>query len=129
MITKKRLNEVLDETFNYYYGKRSRCGYSYLNYCEYLTEDGQKCAVGRMLRPSYLKEKSEQLNETGPVEDAENKGLLPTEAFFPRYQGLPFNFLKDLQKMHDHYAEYGREEEMKCERDTIKELIERGVYK
>lgn len=128
MTTRKRLNEVLNETFKYYYGKQSRCGYSDSGMCEYLTEEGNKCAIGRMLRPSYLKEKADQLNEAGPVEDAYDKGLLPTEAFLPRYQGLPFIFLKQLQTMHDDYAEWGDKDKMEQIRDRIKQHIKEGVY-
>lgn len=127
MVSKAKLHKVLDETYKHYYNRRGRCGYDKgRQYCQYLTNDGKMCAVGRMIKKKDLDKLSDDLNFLGGVvEVLENY----TDTLFKReYKGLPVHFLTLLQEMHDSYAQTGRLSVMTQMRDSIRKKIDENQF-
>lgn len=108
MTNKERLLEILEETKDFYLEDPERIAYVGGEGCVYLTDDGRKCAVGRMLTPEGLKFAIEE--KAGGVyslfrlvkEHQETTGQ-NFECFKPEYQGLSKDFLCKLQEFHDYH--------------------------
>jgi len=113
--------EIINETVEYYKDASKR-GYNAANKkCEYLTESGNMCAVGRCLIPGSLMESfsdRENLSFTGETRDARasrardaqsmrNCGLSVLdvanleEILKPEYRGHSRHFWMQLQSLHD----------------------------
>lgn len=87
--------EIIDETVKYYSEDLSRRAYVPGLGCQYLTDDGRMCAVGRCLE--NVKEIAKYYN-CGYVVDSIHESNLN---FKPQYQGLTKDFWTDLQSLHD----------------------------
>lgn len=87
--------EIIDETVKYYSEDLNRRAYVPGNGCQYLTEDGRMCAVGRCLE--NVEEVAKYFNLGHTVDDIHESYL----DFKPQYQGLNKTFWNDLQSLHD----------------------------
>lgn len=102
----KTRSQIIEETINYYSDSKKR-GLSDKNICQYITKDGNMCAVGRcLINPSDPKLVAEDGDDTVQVEDIENLDNLLKE----EYRGHPLDFWTHLQMWHDsnnHFDENG----------------------
>lgn len=106
MDLKGRMQSTLAETVAAY-TSTNRAVSSYEgedNICMYQTNDGRRCAVGRMLTPAGLA----CVVPGGVNEAAVRDSLLLEDPLFVKgpmfkeeYQGLPLDFVNDLQELHD----------------------------
>lgn len=87
--------EIIDETVKYYSEDPSRRAYVDGLGCQYLTENGRMCAVGRCLE--NVEEVAKYYNLGYLVDDIHEAYL----KFKPQYQGLNKSFWHDLQSLHD----------------------------
>jgi len=97
--------EIINEMVEYYKDASKR-GYNAANErCEYLTESGNMCAVGRCLIPGSLMESFS--GETRVAQSMRNCGLSVLdvanleEILKPEYRGHCRNFWAQLQSIHD----------------------------
>ena len=97
--------EIINETVEYYKDASKR-GYNATNErCEYLTESGNMCAVGRCLIPGSLMESFS--GETRDAQSMRDCGLSVLdvdnleEILKPDYRGHCRNFWAHLQILHD----------------------------
>jgi len=92
---KKRLttHQIIDETVEYY--KNNPRGIQGEN-CEYLTDDGKMCAVGRCLTPKSVQIAQTKFN--GKTFDNLDKSIIK---FKSKYQGHSDTFWYNLQFLHD----------------------------
>jgi hypothetical protein len=97
--------EIINETVEYYKDESKR-GYNAANeQCEYLTESGNMCAVGRCLIPGSLMESF--FGEPRLAQSMRNCGLSVLdvanleEILKPEYRGHSRNFWAQLQILHD----------------------------
>lgn len=94
----KTKEQIINETVNYYSKDTSRRALNNVGNCKYITEDGRKCAIGRVLRPSKCKK---EFNCT-VRKLAEILGLNNLdEALLPSVRGHEVDFWIDLQDIHD----------------------------
>lgn len=89
--------EILKETVEYYEADPSRWGMDEYNQCQYLTEDGKMCAVGRCcIAPETLK-------LAGSVSHLDIVDIKLEEALKPEYRGQSPGFWVLLQYYHDRW--------------------------
>lgn len=94
MRTTSEILNLIDETFKYYSQDPSRRAVNHVGECQYLTQDGKCCAVGRCLDLSNF----DFENNSMSVEDIIQFGHLK---FYPKYDGFPLELWIDLQLLHD----------------------------
>lgn len=94
-IKTKRL-EILEDTIKYYSEDITRRAVINDN-CQYITKDGKKCAIGRLIPNDKIELVRD---ETGTVYSLigklKYKGVLPEDILY-----LGMEFLRDLQSLHD----------------------------
>ena len=95
---KQQMQEILKDTVDYYRedpkGRRAvdNCGD-----CEYTTEDGRHCAIGRYMKPEFQKisfSENSGIGVNGLAECVDNYLVKDVH-------GLELLFWRDLQDMHD----------------------------
>lgn len=135
-LSKKRYREILEETVEFYGEdpKRKRAVHPGNVGCAYLSENGNKCAVGRLLRPEHLhldlegsvsSLASQLSNSPIGLYDEENQFALDPY-LLDEYQGLDLYFLQYLQNLHDfknHWTNQGLSEKGKKYYEIIKRKI------
>lgn len=89
--------EILEETIAYYVTDPQRRAAG-RGGCDYVKSDGRRCAVGRCMRPEARNRA--MLEGIGDVQDLDEEVGL-ARALWPRYQGAPLEFWKNLQEWHD----------------------------
>lgn len=93
--------EILQETADFYAAdpKRRALQHPEHYYCEYLTQDGRMCAVGRcLLEPAKYRFFS---GTSDTLSDEECGGGTLDPVLKPEYQGHPRHFWRELQEFHD----------------------------
>lgn len=91
---RKRMLSLLNETVEYYSADVKRRAFNGKNGCHYMTHDGRKCAIGRLLT-------EEEMNIW-------KDGSLEYSQMYIRYHtpkallGLKVQFIVALQTVHDH---------------------------
>lgn len=84
--------EIIEETVNYYSKDTSRRATTKDWFCDYLTEDGRTCAIGRVLiEPKSYNGDVYSLNISKDLET-----IIKEE-----YRGHNIGFWADLQRLHD----------------------------
>jgi hypothetical protein len=115
----------LREMVDYYSHDTNRRATSH-GTCSYETENGAKCAIGRMLSGEDLT----RLESRGMLDDtglSDIWDIIET----PRVKNLPRRFLEDLQDLHDsdlHWDGNGISERGKDRMELIRTRIETGYY-
>ena len=114
--------EVVNDTCKYYAEDFSnRHAYDQVSgVCQYLTEDGRKCAVGRLLDIPSEHPAWTSLAGSSGLFNYYGKKILPE-----RLRAIPINFWGRLQIMHDDSYNV---EELKWEAARIIEAVERGDH-
>ncbi len=101
MRTVEEINNLIDETIEFYgkdpEGRRAVDESSELKNCEYLSDSGNKCAVGRCFNDRGLELFSER--QTAYKFLAEDYDM--DKFFKPQYKGFPSWVWNNLQGLHD----------------------------
>lgn len=126
--------EVLYETINFYSeNPKETRALNKKGSCLYLTSDGKRCAVGRMLAIDSLPKK---VNEENVKElfskRSESNFFVCGRVFKPEYQGLGLGFLYDLQSLHDNnrcWGDEGLSDSGKRKIEMIEAKIKNREYK
>jgi len=115
--------EIIDETVRYYSEDLSRRAYVKGLGCQYLTEDGRMCAVGRCL--GNVEEIARHYNAGYMV-----CNIFESVKFKPQYRGLNVEFWNDLQSLHDPcaYWDGGLTESGQEWVDAMKSMAKQGHY-
>lgn len=87
--------QIIQETADYYGENSSRRGLTN-GYCDYIADNGNRCAVGRC---SKLNKKLSDI--AGPINDILSEEYTDKQFFKPEYQGHSAEFWRDLQVFHD----------------------------
>jgi len=138
---KDLLNKILDETVAYYDTKDKLAKNEVTGHCEYLTEEGNKCAVGRYFTDGTIElirtiqsTKSEEM-PVGLIvlSDAIKGDVFDLEAVMPlkdvlidEVKDVPLVFWNELQQLHDQELHTG-DPGVKRTIDRIKNKIDKGV--
>ena len=89
----------MNETISYYAEDTSRRGYRERGGCYYITEDKNRCAVGRCMTAKFIREHGTILCA---VEDIPHRLDVELDETLKReYRGLPMKFWTALQGIHD----------------------------
>lgn len=139
---KDLLNKILDETVAYYDTKDKLAKDEVSGHCEYLTEEGNKCAVGRYFTDGTIELIRTIQNtkiEEMPVglivlSDAIKGDVFDLEAVMPlkdvlidEVKDVPVVFWNELQSLHDsHLHQGGPGSERTIAR--IKDRIDKGGF-
>ena len=121
--TKQDYINLLDETVNYYAEDSSRRATDDLDGCQYLTEEGSMCAVGRCINQDMMDYK--QYNNGISVDTL--IGKLTDNVFKEEYQGYDIKFWALLQNLHDdgcNWNENGLTEDSKYDILLTKKYID-----
>ena len=102
-------SEMVNETVDFYLQHPEERAYNDLmGTCLYKTEDGRKCAVGRMLDEEKLalhQLSTQRLDEWGDINEVcynlEDLGLSLNDILKEEYQDAQVEVLNDLQNFHD----------------------------
>ena len=121
--------EIINETVEYYKDASKRGYNDVTRRCEYLTESGNMCAVGRCLIPGSVMESRSQNEELpqrnfiGAVTDVVNL----EQILKPEYRGHSSHFWMLLQNLHDSHEFFSdgtmNEEGLRHAKGLIKSLI------
>ena len=121
--------EIINETVEYYKDASKRGYNDVTGKCEYLTESGNMCAVGRCLIPGSVMESRSQNKEVpqrnfiGAVTDVVNL----EQILKPEYRGHSSHFWMLLQNLHDTNEFFNNvtmnEEGLRHAKGLIKSLI------
>lgn len=102
-IKQKTRAEIIEETYDYYVPDPSKRGLNKHGGCEYLTNDGKMCAVGRcMLNPE--KHSTPKRKISTPICDIED---IDSELKLD-YRGHHTDFWEDLQNWHDGQSNWNK---------------------
>ena len=98
-------HEIINETIEFYsadISRRSTNPVSNLG-CAYNFENGNHCAVGRVLLPKYQKQGTKLLGNTAVISTLilEQKVKSVDELLLPKYRGHDVRFWRKLQCLHD----------------------------
>lgn len=110
--------EFLQDTINYYSEDTSRRAVVYIdefNECRYLTEDGRKCAIGRVINISY--EDSEKLSNV-TVANSNIVKLLPEHI-----KVLGIDFLSRIQRLHNCDTYWNEDGLSAIGKETVTDII------
>ena len=117
--------EVLEETVKFYTDNPSRRAVFHHN-CMYLSPDGKRCAVGRLIPPDYD-------NIIKNCSDLDVYNLFYKHEQIEEAIGLPVGFLHDLQRIHDSSKYWTGTEEAKnaliAQVEAIKKEIKLTSYR
>lgn len=101
---KKTRSEIMAETFAAYENPENR-GLSPMGQCQYLTEDGKMCAVGRCMinpgNPAYINQYSLNPSGSDAITLTFNEIKNPDGHLKDEYRGHDSEFWCDLQSWHD----------------------------
>lgn len=125
--TKEEYLALLEDTVKYYSEDTSRRAMGKID-CEYLTEDGRKCAVGRFLVEDFG---YKSFNTCTSVTDLYATYGSTDEFLIPEYRGYDIDFWVKLQQLHDtepFWNDEGLTDEGNASVERIKELINTNVY-
>jgi hypothetical protein len=118
--SKFRSNEeciaLIKETVNYYKDVTRRSLSPLGNSCYYVSDDGNKCAVGRCLD---LRKFNKNL-EGNSIQD-----IYDEVVFKEKYQGYPLDLWLDLQELHDNNSHWDSKGLTDSGESVVKILIER----
>jgi hypothetical protein len=117
--------QIIDETVEYYkHNHRASTWWG----CQYLTEDGSMCAVGRCLEdPEALEEAI--LQQEGAQSELNLKGIMDFEnlakhiVFKPEYEGHCVEFWADLQKLHDLSSHWNDDKTLSEKGQEFKQIL------
>jgi len=90
------VTEIVNETVEYY-STHPRAYNSETLMCEYITAQGNKCAVGRCVSDDAATRW--QFNGLGQIDNIERNTL--EDALLPQYRGHSREFWNELQHLHD----------------------------
>lgn len=103
--TRQEYLDLIDETVNYYSEDPSRRSQDPITWrCFYLSENGNKCAVGRCIDPKKYDPKWDRLDSISVSElecQIESSGEVFEDIFLDKYKGFFIKFWADLQMLHD----------------------------
>jgi len=99
-------NEAIDGTAEHY-NSNNRAVNDRSHKCQYITKDGQRCAIGRLVDESLA---TAMEADSGVISGPRLLAMLP-----PEIRGLGRAFLRDLQLLHD-----------RCENWTVNGLSRQG---
>ena len=136
MNKQQQMQEVLKDTIDYYredpQGRRAVDKYGD---CEYTTQDGRHCAIGRYMRKEF---------QTTEFHENHGVGVNGLSSYVDYYlehevRGLDMDFWRDLQDIHDSYlnweirlhgspVEYGLTDQGKERYVYMQDRIARGEY-
>ena len=101
----KRMSKLLTDTKEYYEQDCTRRGLDDTLHCQYITPDGHKCSIGRLL-PQWA------LNLIATKEWSELSVDCLLDELSPRVpkalSGIPIHFLTDLQSFHDDQCNWNK---------------------
>lgn len=120
---KKTKLEILQETYNYYLDPSKRATND-TGGCQYRTEDGRMCAVGRCL----TNPKAMQEFEHG-VEKFIGEGVYIERRLKPEYRGHSLEFWEDIQRWHDSYSNFVEDKISVKGEQHYQRLVERYTEK
>ena len=98
MNKQQQMQEILKDTVDYYReDPEGRRAVDKNGDCEYTTEDGRHCAIGRYMRPEFLDTEWRENHGVGV------HGLSSNVDYYLKHEvrGLDEDFWRDLQDMHD----------------------------
>ena len=98
MNKQQQMQDILKETIDFYSeDPEGRRAVDNNGDCEYTTDDGRHCAIGRYMRPEFLDTEWHSNNGVGV------NGLSSYVDYYLKHEvrGLDENFWRDLQDMHD----------------------------
>ena len=101
----QKMQEILKETVDYYReDPEGRRAVDVCGDCEYTTDDGRHCAIGRYMRPEFLETEWEENHGVGV------HGLSSAVDYYLRHEvrGLDEQFWRDLQDIHDVVGNWNR---------------------
>ena len=103
MNKKQQRQEILKDTVDYYReDPQGRRAVDKNGDCQYTTEAGRHCAIGRYMRPEFLDFEWKE-NQGGGV-----NGLSSNVDYYLEHEvrGLDMDFWRDLQDIHDSYINW-----------------------
>lgn len=95
--------QIIRETAQYYAEDTTRRAKNDYGGCQYFTDQGQMCAVGRCFRnPAEVQARvfAKSL-DNGSIVGLMNKRVVTEDDFAPEYRGHETEFWADLQDFHD----------------------------
>ena len=98
MNKQQQMQEILKDTVDYYReDPEGRRAVDKNGDCEYTTEDGRHCAIGRYMRPEFLDTEWRENHGVGV------HGLSSNVDYYLKHEvrGLDMDFWRDLQDIHD----------------------------
>ena len=91
--------DIIKETVRFYSKDANRRGLNHGGSCQYLTEDGKNCAIGRCIKPSKF---SKIQNHWGTSQLVASTGSTNIDSLLSKkYHGHSAAFWSDLQDLHD----------------------------
>lgn len=94
--------EIINETLAFYSEDVNRRAIKKTgNYCEYLTEDGKKCAVGRCMTSEALNEYGDYMGTIDSLIIEDPKQINLDDLLEEKYRGHEEEFWSNLQRIHD----------------------------
>jgi len=128
--TKEDYHKLLDETVAYYSEDTSRRASSLRGECQYITDDGRMCAVGRCLQnPNEVDLASGSFMSTGYISESI---VFDACVFKEGYEGFDKYFWRRLQSIHDSMISWKKKKGMKRAGlklvDALKKDIDKGMF-
>jgi hypothetical protein len=100
--------EIIKETVDFYSADTSRRALNCMGGCEYINDEGERCAVGRYMIDPNLWLSRGTIGDVARMLPS-NDGRLPTGIVIPECDGHSISFWLDVQSLHDYDGNWNKD--------------------